>query len=89
VTALARKASATNARESADVIHACATIDTRRRLALVVLVLTVLAAEPCYTTEVPFSTLCTVVPGYNDIDLYVCKEKKDISSQSKHRFIYA
>jgi hypothetical protein len=46
VTALARKASATNARESADVIHACATIDTRRRLALVVLVLTVLAAEP-------------------------------------------
>ena len=69
VTALARIASATNARVTADVIHACPTIDTRRRLALVVLVFTVLAGEPCYTTEVPLSALRIVVPGYNDIDL--------------------
>ena len=75
VTALARISSATNARVTADVIHACPTIDTRRRLALVVLVFAVLAGEPCYTTEVPLSTLRTVVPGYNDIDLYVYKEK--------------
>jgi len=79
VTALARVASATNARVTADVIHASPTIDTRRRLALVVLVFTVLAGEPCYTTEVPLSTLHTVVPGYNDIDLYVpYVRKKDI-----------
>jgi len=78
VTALARKASATNARVTADVIHACPTIDTRRRLALVVLVFTVLAGEPCYTTEVPFSTLCTAVLSYNDTDLYVCKKKRYI-----------
>jgi hypothetical protein len=62
VTALARIASATNARVAADVIHACPTIDTRRRLALVVLVFTVLAGEPCYTTEVPLSTLRAVMP---------------------------
>ena len=78
VTALARVASATNARVTADVIHACPTIDTRRRLALVVLVFTVLAGEPCYTTEVPLSTLHTVVvPGYNDIDLYVPYVRKN------------
>ena len=75
MTALARIASATNARVTADVIHACPTIDTRRRLALVVLVFTVQAGEPCYTTEIPLSTLRRVVLGYNDIGLYVYKEK--------------
>ena len=52
VTALARVASAANARVTSDMIHARSTIDTRWRLALVVLVFTVLAGEPCYTTEV-------------------------------------
>jgi hypothetical protein len=50
MTALARVASSTDARVTADVIHACPAIDARRRLALVVLVFTIPAGEPCYTT---------------------------------------
>jgi hypothetical protein len=52
VTALARVASSTDARVAADVIHACPSVDTRRGLALIVLVFTVLAGEACYTTQV-------------------------------------